>query len=81
MGISELALSTFLLKADNLFAYIKNLLNTIFKLNGISLIAHQANSIFQNIILYYLVFYINEIKSALSILKVVKQVFLNKSFL
>lgn len=46
MGILELALSTFLLRTDNLFAYIESLSNTIFELNGISLVAHQADSIF-----------------------------------
>ena len=39
MSVLGLALSIFLLKADNLFIYTKNLLNIIFRLNGTSFIA------------------------------------------
>lgn len=68
MGVLELALSTYLLRTDNLFSYTESLSNTIFELNGISRVARQADFIFRDMIFYRLAFYINKIKSALSIL-------------
>ncbi len=42
MSVLELALSIFILKADDLFIYTKSLLNTLFGLNGISFVIRQA---------------------------------------
>lgn len=62
ISVLELALSTFLSRLDDLFIYIKSLLNTILWFNDIYLITCQADFIFWDIIPYFLAFCINEIK-------------------
>lgn len=58
----------YILKADILFAFIESFWNIIVGLYGISSVTHQVNFIFQKVMPYYLTFYINKIKLALSIL-------------
>ena len=70
-----------ILEVDVLFADTESFGNTTVGLYDISLVAHQTNFIFQEIMPCRLVFYINKIKSALLILYVIKQVFSDKSFL
>ena len=69
------------LEVEMLFACTKSFWNTTVGLYGISSVARQADSIFREILPCRLAFCINEIKLALSILYVVKRVFLDKSFL
>lgn len=68
MSVLKLAPSKILPKLDNLFVYIKNLFNTIFELNNISIIVYQADFIFRDSLLCHLGFGIKKIKSALLIL-------------
>lgn len=70
-----------ILEMDILSGYIKNFGNIIIKLYNISHVALQADFIFLELIPCHLIFCINKIKSTLSILYFVKQVFLNKKFL